>query len=356
MRPQDDVREGLAALVRRSWATRGTTGPRKWRRTGRGSPRSPEHRAPTASCRRQARGRGCARCSIPTTACRASSPRAASSIRSTSSCASMRRRGRDRRSRSSSRMPMALFAAEDMLDARSRAARISLVVSQVLFQTGQVMPELPRIVAAAHARGRARAARCLPFARRVSGRPHRARRRLRGGRQLQVPARRPGACFLYVAPRHLDRANRNARRRLVRQGFAVRLRAPGSAALCRGRRRVARIDSGGAAALPGARRTAYSRRPSALRGCAPIRSKLQRRLVLAACRARSCGARRDARTAVRSSWSAIARRPRWPQTSRRAASSPMPAVDWLRLCPDVLYDRRRAGRLPQPRLARSPAR
>ena len=78
----DDVREGLAAWYA-GWAMRGKTGPRKWRRTARASPRSLEHRVPIASCRRRARDRGCARCSIRTIACRAWLPRAASSIRST---------------------------------------------------------------------------------------------------------------------------------------------------------------------------------------------------------------------------------------------------------------------------------
>ena len=104
-----------------------------------------------------------------------------------------------------------------------------------MFQTGQILPELPAIVAAAHAAG----ARVLldvyhslgvfpvdvgaldvDFA--VGG----SYKYLRGG---------PGACFLYIAPRHLDGGLAHARHRLVRQGIAVRLRAAGSAALRRGR-------------------------------------------------------------------------------------------------------------------------
>jgi kynureninase len=95
------------------------------------------------------------------------------------------------------------FAADDVVEALSPGADL-LVVSQVMFQTGQVMPELPRIVAAAHAAG-ARvlldvyhslgvfpvdlSALDIDFA--VGG----SYKYLRGG---------PGACFLYVAPRHLE--------------------------------------------------------------------------------------------------------------------------------------------------------
>jgi kynureninase len=95
------------------------------------------------------------------------------------------------------------FAAQGMLTAIEAGVDL-VVVSQVMFQTGQVMPDLPRIVAAAHAAG----ARVLvdvyhslgvfgvdltaldaDFA--VGG----SYKYLRGG---------PGACFLYLAPRHLD--------------------------------------------------------------------------------------------------------------------------------------------------------
>ena len=96
-----------------------------------------------------------------------------------------------------------MFGADDVRAAIGRGADL-VVLSQVLFQTGQVLPELPSIVAAAHAAG-ARvlldiyhslgvfpvdiAALDVDFA--VGG----SYKYLRGG---------PGACFLYVHPRHLD--------------------------------------------------------------------------------------------------------------------------------------------------------
>jgi kynureninase len=96
-----------------------------------------------------------------------------------------------------------LFAAVDVRAAIAKGADL-VVVSQAMFQTGQVLPELPATVAAAHAAG-ARVvldiyhslgvfpvdvgALDVDFA--VGG----SYKYLRGG---------PGACYLYVHPRHLD--------------------------------------------------------------------------------------------------------------------------------------------------------
>ncbi|HZI83474.1 MAG TPA: aminotransferase class V-fold PLP-dependent enzyme [Casimicrobiaceae bacterium] len=95
------------------------------------------------------------------------------------------------------------FVAEDLL-AAVRAGADLVVVSQVLFNTGQILPDLPALVAAAHAEG-ARvlldvyhslgvfpvdvAALDVDFA--IGG----SYKYLRGG---------PGACYLYLHPRHLD--------------------------------------------------------------------------------------------------------------------------------------------------------
>jgi kynureninase len=96
-----------------------------------------------------------------------------------------------------------LFAAED-LHVAVRGGPELIVVSQVLFNTGQVLPALPELVTAARAQG-ARvlldvyhslgvfpvdlAALDVDFA--IGG----SYKYLRGG---------PGACYLYVHPRHLD--------------------------------------------------------------------------------------------------------------------------------------------------------
>jgi kynureninase len=96
-----------------------------------------------------------------------------------------------------------LFAIDDLLDAVRRGADL-VVVSHVLFNTGQRLTELPQLVATAHAHG----ARVLldiyhslgvlpvdltaldvDFA--IGG----SYKYLRGG---------PGACYLYLHPRHLD--------------------------------------------------------------------------------------------------------------------------------------------------------
>ena len=99
--------------------------------------------------------------------------------------------------------PDGLFAADDLLAAFSKRTDLA-VVSQVVFNTGQVFVELPALIAAAHAAG-ARvlvdvyhslgvlpvdvAALDADFA--IGG----SYKYLRGG---------PGACFLYLHPRHLD--------------------------------------------------------------------------------------------------------------------------------------------------------
>lgn len=95
------------------------------------------------------------------------------------------------------------FVANDLLAATREGADL-VIVSQVVFNTGQVLPELPALIAAAHAGG-ARvlldvyhslgvfpvdlAALDVDFA--IGG----SYKYLRGG---------PGACFLYLHPRHLD--------------------------------------------------------------------------------------------------------------------------------------------------------
>jgi kynureninase len=96
-----------------------------------------------------------------------------------------------------------LFAEEDML-AGVREGVDLLVVSQVVFNSGQVLPGLPALIAAVHAKGGRVlldayhslgvfpidvGALDLDFA--VGG----SYKYLRGG---------PGACYLYLHPRHLD--------------------------------------------------------------------------------------------------------------------------------------------------------
>ena len=99
--------------------------------------------------------------------------------------------------------PDGQFVADDLLNA-VRAGTDLVVVSQVVFNTGQILPELPALIAAAHEAG-ARvlvdiyhslgvfpvdiAALDADFA--IGG----SYKYLRGG---------PGACYLYFHPRHLD--------------------------------------------------------------------------------------------------------------------------------------------------------
>ena len=96
-----------------------------------------------------------------------------------------------------------LFAADDMLSAVRKGADL-VVVSQIVFNTGQVLPGMPALIEAMHARGGRVlldvyhslgaipvdvAALDVDFA--VGG----SYKYLRGG---------PGACYLYLHPRHLD--------------------------------------------------------------------------------------------------------------------------------------------------------
>jgi kynureninase len=96
-----------------------------------------------------------------------------------------------------------LFVEEDLLAAIDKGVDL-LVVSQVVFNSGQVLPGLPALVAAAHAQGGRIlldvyhslgvfpldvAALDVDFA--IGG----SYKYLRGG---------PGACYLYLHPRHLD--------------------------------------------------------------------------------------------------------------------------------------------------------
>ena len=203
-----------------------------------------------------------------------------------------------------------------------------VVVSQVMFQTG------PGAAGAAGDRrggargGRARAARRLSLARRVPGRHRGARRRLRGRRQLQVSARRPGRVLPLRRIRAIStRGLAHARHRLVREGGAVhatrvpirramrRAATPGSnrrRRCCRSTRRA-----------PGS----ASRWRSASRACAPIRCELQRRLVRcspsAASRRRAAPTDRGAFVVVRHRAArCVGRRAR-----RSAASSPTRAAN-----------------------------
>ena len=189
---------------------------------------------------------------------------------------------------------------------------------------GDVPDRSGRARAAGHRRcgpgvGCASVARRLSFARRISGGRRRARRRFCRRRQLQVPARRSGRVLpLRRASSSRWRA-RHARHRLVRQGIALHLRAAGSAALCRRRRRLARVDAGRAAVLPGARRAGVHpgarRRPAARR----IRSHCSG--GWSRCWPSAASPRRAApRTAAPSSWCALARRRPGQRHSMRAGS------------------------------------
>ena len=155
--------------------------------------------------------------------------------------------------------PGGTFEAGDI--ARAIAPGTGLVVlSQVLFQSGQVLPDLPRLVAHAHGAGALvlldvyHSLGVLPvdvgaldvdFA--VGG----SYKYLRGG---------PGACFLYVAPRVLDSGRRTLDTGWFAKEAPFSYARSGPAALRPGRRRVARVHAAHPALVPGARRPALRAR------------------------------------------------------------------------------------------------
>ena len=147
-----------------------------------------------------------------------------------------------------------------------------VVVSHVMFGTGRCVTDLDDIVARTHrAGGRVLLdlyhslgvlpvdVRALDVDFAVGG----SYKYLRGG---------PGACYLYLAPRHLD-----GRLRTLDIGwFAKRdpftYRRPDPPRARRRRRRVSRIDPAGAHALPGACGPGVHAAPSVFRACVRSRS------------------------------------------------------------------------------------
>ena len=207
-------------------------------------------------------------------------------------------------------------------------ARVDLVVvSEVVFNTGQRLDDVGAIVARDACSRRAAAARRLSLAGRAARRRQRrydvdfavggSYKYLRGG---------PGACFLYLHPRHLDGSLRTLDIGWFAKREPLRVRASRPAAARRGRRRVPRIDAAGHDVLSGARRPAARART---RRCAHAR--LFARAAAATGRTAG-GARASTRAAAppitgRSSSSRTPRcRAMVCERSRRAASSPMRAA------------------------------
>ena len=95
------------------------------------------------------------------------------------------------------------FDTADIVDAIGSHTDL-VVISQVIFTTGQRLADSVRHRGRYAPCRRTPAARRLPCTRRVSGRRYETRCRLCRGRQLQISAGGPGACYLYLHPRHLD--------------------------------------------------------------------------------------------------------------------------------------------------------
>ena len=347
---EDDVREGLAAWYARlgdAWDDWGAE-MAAFRARLAALARSAARRI--ASCRRRARGRACAQCSIRCDRV----PRVVATRGEFDSLdvilreyarrgrvdARVRRAGRGRRCSRRRTCCAAIAPGADLV-----------VLSQVMFQTGQV-----HAGAAADRRCRAcggarvlldvyhslgvfpvdLAALDVDFA--VGG----SYKYLRGG---------PGACFLYVAPRHLDAGTGTLDIGWFAKESPFAYARPDPPRYAAGGDAWLESTPAVLAAVPGARRAgvhAGGRRGAAARVFARAAAAARR----AARRARNRRAAAARRTAARSSSCARATASAWADALEARGIVTDARGEWLRLCPDVLTtetELRRRGRRHSPK-------